>query len=282
MLFLKRYLLPVVALLLALPVATSVKEPNANVRFGLPAPASTDRDAYLIERPQYVLSYNASTRTPNWVCWRLTHEDIGKSVRGPFVPDPLLPGNIAKVTSHVYDGSGFDRGHMCPAQDRSSSQADMDATFYTSNIVPQAPYCNQRGWERLEAYCRDLTKEGHVLWIACGPHGVGGEGKDGPRDEIGKGRVEITVPKKLWKVILVLPGVDAEPTRATRTIAVIMPNTQEVDYEWAKYRVSVHQVEKLTGFRFWRELPHDVAKELKSNVDEVKIRVPRPTKKEPE
>jgi len=50
-----------------------------------------------------------------------------------------------------------------------------------------------------------LAKQGHVLYIACGPHGVGGTGKDGHKEEIGKGRVEVTVPAKLWKVILVLP-----------------------------------------------------------------------------
>src|SRR5437764_807980 len=81
------------------------------------------------------------------------------------------------------------------------SQEDMDATFRTTNIVPQAPNCNQRGWERLESYCRELAKQGHVLQIACGPHGVGGTGKDGHKEEIGKGKVEITVPAKVWKVI---------------------------------------------------------------------------------
>ena len=39
-----------------------------------------------------------------------TVRDIGKAARGPFSPDPLLPSGFAKVTSHVYDGSGFDRG----------------------------------------------------------------------------------------------------------------------------------------------------------------------------
>src|SRR4051794_5399979 len=237
---LKRSLVAVaVLLLLALPLAAQeAKEAEGakqNVRFGMPGPASKEREAYLVERPQYCLSYNATTRTPNWVCWRLTKEDIGKAKRGPFAPDPLLPASIAKVTSHVYDACGFDRGHLCPAQDRSRTQGDMDATFYTSNIVPQAPKCNQRGWERMEAYCRDLTRDGHVLWIACGPHGVGGEGKDGVKKVIGKGRVEVTVPKQLWKVVLVLPDEKADPTRQSRVIAAVFPNDQSVDYEWAKY-----------------------------------------------
>jgi endonuclease G, mitochondrial len=255
------------------------EEADRNIRFGLPAPARAepaDREAFLISRPAYTLSYNARTHTSNWVCWQLRKEDIGKSQRGAFMPDPLLPKSFAHVTSHVYDGSGFDRGHMCPAQDRSAVQEEMDTTFYMTNIVPQAPHCNQRGWERLEAYCRELTRDGHVLWIASGPAGVGGEGKDGFKKEIGKAGIEVTVPAKVWKTILVLPNAEARPTRASRTIAVIMPNTQEVDYEWAKYRVSVAEVEKLTGCKFWPSLPHDLANDLKAKTDEVKVHTPRP------
>jgi endonuclease G len=256
-----------------------VQEVDRNIRFGVPAPAKddpSDREAYRITRPQYTLSYNAKTRTPNWVCWQLRHADVGKAQRGPFEPDPLLPKGFAHVTSHVYDGSGFDSGHMCPAQDRSATQEDMDATFYTTNIVPQAPNCNQRGWERLESYCRELAKQGHVLQISCGPHGVGGTGKDGHREEIGKGRVEVTVPAKLWKVILVLPHDGAEPTARTRAIAVIMPNDQSVDYDWAKYRTSAREVEKLTGYDFFPAVPEETAAAIKGCVDAVEVRVPRP------
>jgi endonuclease G len=89
------------------------QEPGAgrNARFGLPGPAKADpgeREAYLIERPQYVLSYNGRTRTPNWVCWQLRQEDVGHALRGAFEPDPDLPKGFARVTSHAYDGSGFD------------------------------------------------------------------------------------------------------------------------------------------------------------------------------
>jgi endonuclease G len=253
-------------------------EPNRNVRFGLPSPAVNDpkqREDFLIERPQFVLSYNAKTKGPNWVCWRLSKDDLDKATRGPFIPDPLLPQGFARVTSHVFDGSGFDRGHMCPAQDRSSSQKDMDATFVMTNVVPQAPHCNQRAWERLEDYCRKLTKDGHVLWIAAGPHGTGGEGKDGKREEIGKGSTQVNVPAKVWKVILVLPDAEAEPTKRTRVIAVIMNNDQSIDYDWAKHRVSVNEVEKLTGHKFFPKVPEETAAALKEKVDEVHIPKPR-------
>jgi endonuclease G len=269
---------PLLALLLAVtPLAAA--EPSPNVRFGLPSPARADpkqREDYLIERPQYALSYNAETRRPNWVCWRLRQEDLGKAQRGPFEPDPLLPRGFAKVTTHVYDGSGFDRGHMCPAQDRSRTQKDMDATFYLTNVVPQSPASNQKAWERLEAYCRDLAQRGHVLYIAAGPQGTGGAGKNGPAEEIGKGRVKVAVPVKVWKVILVLPREDAEPRKNTRVIAVVMPNDQTVGLDWAKYRVPVRQVEKLTGLKFFSALPEDLAAALKEKVDDVEIPAARP------
>lgn len=51
------------------------QDPSPNLRFGMPAPAKADpessREAFLISRPQYVLSYNAKTRIANWVFWRL-------------------------------------------------------------------------------------------------------------------------------------------------------------------------------------------------------------------
>ncbi len=275
--FTQRLLLSIGALLLATAPLPG-QESNRNIRFGIPTPAKPevrDRESFIIARPQYVLSYNNKTHTPNWVCWQLKKSDIGKAQRGPFEPDPSLPLGFARVTSHVYDGCGFDRGHQCPAQDRSGSQADMDKTFYLTNVLPQSPNCNQKGWERLESYCRSLVSDGHVLSICCGPHGVGGEGKNGHKQVIGKGQLEVVVPAVLWKVILVLPYEGAEPRRNTRAIAVIMPNDQSVGFDWENYRVSVHQVERLTGYTFFPALPADVAQEIKAQPDDVRIHAAR-------
>src|SRR5207248_1634845 len=184
---------------------------------------------------------------------------------------------FARVTSHVYDGSGFDRGHMCPAKDRSARQEDCDATFYLTNVVPQSPACNQRAWERLESYCRGLVLKGHELHIVCGPHGIGGTGRNGRHDEIGTGRLKVVVPAKVWKVILVLPHEDAEPRKNTRVITVAMPNNQAVDYDWTKYRVSARAVERLTGYTFFRNVPEDIAEALREHVDDVEVHVPIPS-----
>ncbi len=118
--------------------------------------------------------------------------------------------------------------------------------------------------------------KGHELDIVCGPAGVGGTGKNGFKEQIGKGRVEVTVPAQVWKVILVLPEAGAEPRRNTRVIAVIMPNDQTVDNNWAKYRTTARKVEKLTGLKFFSALPQDLAEALRDHLDEVEVRVPTP------
>ena len=55
-----------------------------------------------------------------------------------------------------------------------------------------------------------------------------------------------------------------------------MPNDQTVDFDWAKYRVRAKDVEKLTGYRFFRGVQdEEVAEALRDRLDEVKVRQPR-------
>jgi endonuclease G len=243
---------------------------NRNVRFGMPAEAKADpasKDAYLMERPQYVLSYNDSKKIPNWVCWNLTASDIGHTERSAFGEDPELPRDFRRVKNSDYTGSSFDRGHMCPSKDRSDTEENNLPLFYMTNILPQAPNNNQQPWRLLEEKCRDLAKHGNELYIACGPHGRGGTGKDNVRhDHIGKG-TQIEVPATVWKVVLVLPNKDATPTAETKAFAVWMPNEQSVSADWKQYIVSVSEVEKQTGFKFFPTVPDDVAGTIKSRVE---------------
>ena len=244
---------------------------NRNVRFGMPADAKPDpasRDAYLIDRPQYVLSYNDSTKNPNWVCWNLTASDIGPAERDTsFEPDPELPPGFARVKPSDYTATGFDRGHMCASKDRSDTPENNNILFYMTNIVPQAPNNNQKAWRLLEEECRTLAKKGNELYIACGPHGRGGTGKDNIKhDFIGKG-TKVEVPATVWKVILVLPSKDAVPDAQTRAVAVWMPNDQTVGTDWKRYVVPVAEVERNTGYKFFPVVPDDVAGAIKGRAD---------------
>ena len=104
---------------------------------------------------------------------------------------------------------------------------------------------------------------------------MGGTGTNDYREAIGEGRLKVTVPHKLWKVVLVLTRKGAEPRKNTRVIAVIMPNDQTVDFNWAKYRVTTREVEMLTGLRFFPKVEEEVREALLDHLDKVEVRVPR-------
>lgn len=240
-------------------------------------PTSAQQDVnqplnYLMDKPQYVLSYNRSRGTPNWVSWHLDTSWLGSASRqNDFRPDPTLPAGWYQVKETDYQGSGFDRGHHTPSADRTNTVADNSATFYMTNMMPQAPGNNQGPWAVLEGYCRDLVNQGNELYIIAGGTGTGGTGSNGGVTmTIANGQV--TVPAQTWKVIIVLPVGDgddaARVTTSTRVIAVIMPNQTDIrNNDWRQYRVSVDQVEALTGYDFFSNVPVDIQNVIEATVD---------------
>ena len=164
-----------------------------HLRWGNPSDASSNMgnpQNYLMQKKYYALSYNDAKGTPNWVSWRLVKEDIGGASREGlmFQADDELPAGFKKIVHRDYSGSGFDRGHMCPAADRSSDMESLKATFVMTNVVPQSAANNRKGWERFESHCRDLVNKEKELYIVAGPYGRGGAGEtrdDGPSRERG-------------------------------------------------------------------------------------------------
>lgn len=67
-----------------------------------------------------------------------------------------------------YTNTSFDRGHLCPSDDRDSTAEENKTTFILANIVPQAPQLNRQSWLRLEDYCRNLVAQGNELYIIAG------------------------------------------------------------------------------------------------------------------
>jgi len=164
---------------------------------------------------------------------------------------------------------------MCPHSDRAKSKESSKATFVMTNIVPQSAENNQRAWNQLENYLRDLVEHhGKVCYIVAGPAGMGGVGRDGPADRTPRGGV--VVPKVTWKVVLVLDEDVSDPSAldedsSIRLFAAVVPNDRTPGEEWSGYRQTVAQVEALTGYSFFDRAPADLIGPLKSEPDEVPI-----------
>ncbi|MEA2417146.1 MAG: hypothetical protein QOI58_3803 [Thermoanaerobaculia bacterium] len=239
---------------------------NAAIHLAMGNPSNATTDAvvqpnnYLISKPEYAESYSRDLGRPNWVSWHLTSAwTTGVGPRtDTFRPDPLLPLGWYKVQAFDFSSSGFDRGHMDPSADRSSSEPVNEATFTMTNMVAQAPGNNQGPWENLESFLRTLLSADEIF-IISGPNGVGGTGSNGGvTNTLANGHV--TVPASTWKCALILPNGSGDPvsrvTASTQTLCVIMPNLDSIrPDDWHTYVKSVDQVEALTGYNLFSNVP---------------------------
>jgi endonuclease G, mitochondrial len=255
------------------PQQTPPKVPvSIHLTLGNPSnatPEISNSNNYLMVKPQYVLSYSKDRGTTNWVSWYLSSDWFGQADRqDDFRADMTLPANWYRVGASAYTGSGFDRGHITPSADRTKTVEDNSATFLMTNMIPQAPNNNRNTWGNLEDYTRSLVRAGMEVYVIMGSYGVGGVGSEGAANTIDNGRV--TIPKQIWKVIVVLPFGDDDISRITantRVIAVNTPNINTINSEWGIYRTSVDAIEQATGYNLLSELPDHIEDVLEAKTD---------------
>ncbi len=246
------------------PTATPPASNNVHLTMGNPSNAATNVNLptnYLMEKPQYVLSYHRDNGRPNWVSWHLASTWLGSTPRqDDFRSDTALPTGWYRVKSTDFSGSGYDRGHMTPSGDRTKTVADNSSTFLMTNMIAQAPNNNQQSWATLETYCRTLAGQGNELYIIAGGYGTSGYIAGG----------NVAVPTYTWKVIMVLPSGSNDVSRvttSTRLIAVVVPNQNGISSDWRSFRYSVDYVESLTGYNFFSNVPTSIQSSIESTVD---------------
>lgn len=212
----------------------------------------TPRQQQIIRHTGYTVSYNKDTKLPNWVSYELTRaETKGKEKRSNrFIADPLVKGAIA--TNADYTRSGYDKGHMAPAADMKWSPVAMNESFYFSNMCPQHPQLNRRGWKKLEDKIRDWAVADSAIIIICGP-----VLKKQPKT-IGKNKV--VVPQQFFKVIL------SPFVKPMRAIGFLFNNEQSVD-PLSAYVVTVDSIERLTNMDFFSLLPDEIENKIEAEAN---------------
>ena len=218
---------------------------------------------YLIERPQYSLSYNNSQQGPNWVSWKLNRSWLGPLPRPaapwfqppsnypgvpnidgfdyPWIPDNTLPSELSSPRVSRYRTynwmPGFDRGHLTASENRSRTRKDQLATYFITNALPMQSDFNQSGlWRQLEFLTQNIVeKKGWEVYIMAG--GIGSANSQiSPshplnRDYVTNTSEPINIPDSLWKIMVLLePGQSlSDITVDTPIISVILPNADVRD-----------------------------------------------------
>ena len=115
----------------------------------------------------YEVWYDSENKNPAYVIWDLTNVDAIESDASNNRPSSSFAtcGSSAKHTDCV----GYDRGHMCPNNDRDWNVEAAKNTFRMCNVCPQSAALNRGIWKKYEKRGHEIAKKNGLVTIICGP-----------------------------------------------------------------------------------------------------------------
>lgn len=213
-------------------------------------PASTT--GALVRHTYYALSYDEDHEQAEWVAYEITRDRLNENwAERPNTFRPDSDVRTESATPRDYSGSGYDKGHLCPAADMAFNEAAIDESFLMSNMSPQVPAFNGGIWRELEECARDWGRKFERVYVATGP-----VLSQTPLGAIGFSKV--TVPSAYYKVLYA--------PEQHRAIAFILPNEMSTK-PVMDYAVTIDAVENMTGIDFFPNLLKGLNEEIEGSLD---------------
>jgi len=203
----------------------------------------------ILIRKGYVLDHDNNKKVATWVSYHLTDKYLIQNVKrtDDFRPDPdLSKGQRSELID--YDHSGYDRGHLCPAEDMRRDLQTESETFLLSNMAPQVGAGFNRGiWKDLESKVRIWAKQRKNIYVITGPiYEISNYKTIGPN--------KVAVPTSFYKII-----VSCTPNgKDLDTIAFILPNKEIPIAGLSQYITTIDEIEKETGLDFFHDLNNQI------------------------
>jgi len=204
---------------------------------------------YLIEHTYYTLSYSSIHRQAEFAFYSLTPASIqgGQARTDDFRVDPKVKSNPVKSTD--YQGSGYDRGHLCPAADMALNLTAMSETFFMSNMSPMTPSFNRGIWSKLEDWVRDTALQEGGLAVVTGPV---------LSKSCGVIKQSITIPCSYYKIVY-------KGGSNPKMLGFLLSNAG-ASGSVQQFVVSVDALEQQTGIDFFPQLEDGLEQSLESKV----------------
>lgn len=203
----------------------------------------------IIKHAYYTLAYSEDHEQAYWVYYNLSDELINgpQDRTDDFRADPSVSTGSASLND--YRGSGYDRGHLCPAADMTLNKTSMSESFYLSNMSPQLPGFNRGIWSTLEDQVREWALEKSIIFVVTGPIFKNSKGAIGEN--------EVTVPGYYYKVLF-----DGK----NRMIGFILPN-ESSPKSLNQFVVTVNEIEQQTGIDFFSGIDDQLENQLEESIN---------------
>lgn len=225
----------------------------------------------LICHTAFCLVYDSTHKLAKWTAHILSKDiKYGKQTRSnDFRRDTMIKGGTAKDSDYfakkvkedgkiVYDGFGYDRGHLAPSADFKWSAQALSESYFYSNMTPQRPDFNRKYWADVEAFCRDYVfNSDHDVYIVTAP-----VIKDSMR-VMERSPQKIAIPNWHYKIM-----VDMEDKKG---IAFLVPQDMsdglQEYYPIESYVATIDSIERITGINFFVKLSNEDEKLIEAKAD---------------
>ena len=212
-------------------------------RYGLPT-----ADQILYNR-HYVLGYSYYFRQAKWALEIIDSDRTDVVRSNNFRSDYRVPEKF-RADKDVYEGSGFNRGHLVASANQFETQLQNSETFLLSNMCPQKPRFNSGIWKKLEDAVRKLDAQDKIFetYVISGPifyfdQDVIMMGHD--KENIS---VSLPIPHAFFKSILV-----EKNTGTINMWSFLIPNKTS-NGKLEDFLVKTSLVEKISGLFLWETL----------------------------
>lgn len=224
-------------------------------------------DEELICHSAFCLVYDDNHKMAKWTAHIISREIVNGVVSrtNDFRVDSLIKNGTAEEEDYfltkkdesgntIYDGFGYDRGHLAPSADFRWSEKALSESYYYSNMTPQLPEFNREIWAKIEDFLRQYiynnpTKD---IYIVTAPV---------IKDDLKKqerSKNKISIPEYHYKI-----AVDLEDKKG---IAFLVPQKNlgnPIEY----YVVTIDTIENITNINFYPKLSEQDEKLIESESD---------------
>ena len=208
----------------------------------------------------YTFGWSQKDRVALWVAYPLcklyTNGSAGRT--NAWALDPLL-GDLSAAPFGGYAGD-YARGHQLPSADRQCCYDANAQTFYGTNMTPQLNAHNEGIWSSLENKVRNIANSSDTTYVVTGVIVSSSSKKE--KDSYGN---SVTVPDAYFKVLL----------RYSKSSTLGQWNAAAFYLEHRSYSggiskehsMSVDEIEKITGFDFFANLPAKVGEATAAKIE---------------
>ena len=213
------------------------------------------------QKRNYSMLYDAAGRIALWVAYPLCSDYIGSGRTDAWGYDPKIPDEYEPLLNHGWPERGFDRGHQIPSGSRNANTAMNRQTFYYTNMTAQVSGFNQKIWANLENRVRGFASVCDTLYVVTGPIFDSGEPERWTEDNAGN---PVAVPDGYFKAVLSYNI----STSTYYSVAFVYDNEEySRSNPTASDMYSVSEVEEMTGFTFFNNLPRSIASSVKAQCE---------------